>query len=270
MADFARIICSFCLNFRWGKTEDVMGRDRFFLVRMLYPVCGPVLCAAACALAGALGIGLDRLWGHRLLSAAVSVLAFYLIRGIRLFDGFCDLSEGLSYARHRSSEKAWDVIHSHSNGAFAILWAAVLLLLQFSVYNDLVAMPVMEGISLFFACGALSAAGVVFCHTGKTQYHPGTAFYPFQSFCNIREHVTTAVVCVCCCLPLFFFGSGPLWFGAAACVLLIAAAVLSARLTGRLIMRYLQGFNGDVFGFVPLAQSVLLPGIYILLRGVMP
>lgn len=267
MAAIIRDMLSFCLNVRW-RSADRLGQERFTTVSRHYPIFGPVLSAAACALSCAAGNLVFRICGYRLLSTAWMIFVFYLIRGIRLFDGFCDMSEGLSYARQRGAETAWDVIHSHSNGAFAILWALILMLGQFSTGAWLVSMPLAEGILPAFACGALSAAGIVFCHTKKTKYNPGSAFLPFLSFCDTGKQIRAAVVSGCCTLPLLLCSNSAVWFHLLIFVLLIMTTILSSRFLGWLIMHELKGFNGDVFGFVSLAQYVLLLSLYEVLYGV--
>ena len=246
-------ICSFCLNVRW-RSEDTLGRDRFPAVSRWYPVYGPVVCAAASGLTGAAGTLFCSLTSLRLPGAACMLLLFFLIRGIRLFDAYCDLSEGLTYAHDRDAEGAWKVIHSPSNGAFAILWAGMLLMILFCVCVYLVVLPVREAVSLSAACGALSAAGAVFCHTGETRYHQGSAFIPFASFCRRGEQMKTLSASGCCCLPLFTCTGFSLTYRIFVFLLLIGASFLTSRLAGRLVMRELKGFNGDVFGFISLVQ----------------
>ncbi len=250
-------VCCFCLNVRW-KSDDVLGRDRFLSVSRAYPVWGPLICGAACAVTGAAGVLFFRLSGLRLLSAAWMLLLFYLIRGIRLIDAFCDLSEGLTYARGRNAENAWNVIRSPSNGAFAILWTGILLLIQFCAGVYLVVLPAEKAVGLTLASGALSAAGCVFCHVKGASYQPGSAFSPFLAFCRAGNQIKAFIAAGCCCLPLFFFGSGSFPVRLAAFLFLIAAACLTSRLSGLLILRTLKGFNGDVLGFVSLMQHAFV------------
>ena len=261
-----RNILSFCLCVRF-RSDDALGRDLFADISRIYANLAPPVCGIASALAGVAGLLLLRLCGIPLLSAAVTLLIFYLLRGIKLIDGFCDLTEGLTYSVYRNKEKAWDVIHSQSNGSFAILWTALMLLVQCGSVVGLQTLSIRETIALFFACGALSAESVVFAHTKKTAYNEGTAFSPFRIFTRIGQQLTGAAVCIVCCIPLLFLGSGELYLRAGACAAICLATFVFSKLSGIYVIRRLGAVNGDLFGCLPLVMYTFLLCVYSICYG---
>ena len=59
---------------------------------------------------------------------------YYLLRGIKLIDGYTDLSEGLSVINRNTKniDEVWKIIRTPAKGSFGILWTVLLILFQYN------------------------------------------------------------------------------------------------------------------------------------------
>lgn len=239
-------------------------------VRRGFPLLAPLfgaLCGGAC---GVVGVFAVRLGLTSPVSAVLTLLAYCLLREIRLADGFCDLAEGLSYSLLRNSdrERVWAVIRSPQNGAFAMLWIGIALLSQFAVLDGFLRTGGWYAAAVLAFCGMLSEASAVFCHTKSAQYRPESAFVPFGALRNRNAQLTC--LGMCCALDVLFWWILRSEIPALLPVLLLPLTVALSRLFGALLLKRLGAFNGDVFGFVPLANVTLLLLFACLLQALLP
>ena len=267
MKESVRVLLLFYFGDSAHATELING-DRYTDVARGMPIAAPLVGVACGALYGCIGIGAMRVGLTSLVSAALTMTAFSLIRGVRLIDGFCDLSEGLSYAAFRNGdrERVWHIIRSPQNGSFAILWTCVVFILQLSALEALLRNGAWRTIGIFAACGAFSEASAVFVHGRSIFYREDSTFSPFGYLKSKSAQFLCLLGCGVCCSGIFLL----LRSVSLLILLLLAATIGASRLLEAIIFKRLGSYNGDVFGFVPLTVHTILLVCACAFVGVVP
>jgi cobalamin synthase len=122
--------------------------------------------------------------------------------------------------------------------------------------HALLALPVLEAVSLFTICAAASSHSLVSAHIGRQIYHSSSQFVSFGSKLKRRAFFLSSLVCAVLSFLLIAvhapFGFSALTAGA----ILIFSTALGLLL--RLLLRKtIVQYNGDVIGFVLLVAETL-------------
>jgi cobalamin synthase len=185
---------------------------------------------------------------------------YYLLRGLKLIDGYTDLSEGLSLThRHtKSVDEIWQVIRNSSNGAFGILWTVLLILFQFTLFKSLLTKPFFISIILFSMCGSASSLSVLVSHIGKNNYRADSDFWVFAE--EIKRYKSFFISLIIFLFSYFIVLNiiYPLNTVIAFLTVTSIAAIAIGGFLRVFIKKALKNFNGDFIGFNILVSETLL------------
>ena len=217
------------------------------------------LAAAGNLVVGLAAVVLRPFGAPPMVEVAALITVFYLVRGVRLIDGFADLSEGLwlGLGRRAPRDAVWAAIRSPANGAYGILSVGLVIIWQVALYLTLVALPSARMLTVLTVAGACGPLAVVAAHTGGNRYRLDSAFHGFGA--SLGRPIALALA-----LPAIAFAGWAIHWAAwtpAPAARMAAAQILGAVAAGvatrALTLRAAGAFNGDVIGFCTLAGEMV-------------
>ncbi len=231
---------------------EEIGRLYFWLSPLLGVVINGIGLIAAYSL---IFLGVDTN-----LAAIVLLVLFYLLRGLRLIDGYADLCDGISYyftRQDENAEKAWQIIRSPARGAFGFLWVGLLLISQWVLSSHLLNRSLAEMLTIYILCAASGSLAVLTAHLGKPAYRIDSGFdlmgiqlsRPVPWFILLDVFVITGIIF----WQTVFLSQIGVW--------LVLFTVLSGLFCGwilrAIVLGSLRGLNGDFIGFITLISETV-------------
>ncbi len=221
------------LPFGSKDSPEEMGRSTVY-----FPVVGLLI--------GLLLVGLNFLLGLFLPVMVVNILllvSLAIVSGAIHLDGFIDTCDGI--AGHKPVEKRWEVMHDSRAGAFGIVGAILLLILEYALLNSipgnlmtatLLIMPVVSRWAMVYAIVAFPYA---------RPEGLGKAFKPGAS--RLRLLIASIIT-----LALAIFSAwldGMTYYYIAGLVIMLAVWVIIV-LAALYFKRKFSGLTGDTYGAI--------------------
>ncbi len=223
-----------------------------------YAALAPPLSAAASGVAVLLLYPVAQASAPAPIQAVLLVTFFYLLRGVRLIDGFVDLGEGLwlGLGRRASHELVWAAMRSPANGAYGILSGGLLLAWHIALCLSLVTLPFVRLLSVVVVAGGCGPLAVVAAHAGRNRYRADSEFGSFADCLGPPFVLTFVWAGVVAGGWAILAAAWPAAWAAG----IVAAQTLAALVTGvatrAMTLRASGAFNGDVIGFATLAGDI--------------
>lgn len=198
--------------------------------------------------------------GHEIRSVAL-LTAYYLVRGIKLIDGYIDLSEGISYAAMRSKEKqdVWKVVRSPGSGSFGIVWGVILIVWQLALFKVLMNYGFGVVVGSLGLAGCLSGLALSLFHFRCNRYHPQSGFKFFGERIGELKAVLINLLISSGLAWLFLIALFPAYTALKLYALALISVLVIAFTLRLIVLKVLGAFNGDVIGFVVLiCEAVIL------------
>ena len=256
------------LSFYAGKIEPLAAGE-YELAGAGFPLAAPIVFGLCNAVTAAVLVLLRIATGSPLTAAALALVIYYLLKGVRLIDGYVDCAEGVTMAASRNvdHETIWNAIRSPGNGAFGILWVGLLVIVQFSLFHALSAQTVKESIAIFSLCAVLSSHALVSAHWGKQSYMQDSRFVSFGRRLDKKSFFLSLVISLAFSFLLIL-----MIYPLVESVIIACAAVVFSSLMGFLLKLLLHKtivhYNGDIIGAVLLvAENMALIAIVAALRA---
>ncbi len=234
-----------------SKREDSLDEIGGSIV--YYPIVGLII--------GIILAALNRLFGFLFPTAVVNgllIVSLVIISGALHLDGFIDTCDGI--AGHKPAEARWNVMHDSRTGAFGVVGAVLLLLMQYVSLNSvpaglmmatLVLMPVISRWAMVYAIFAYPYARPE--GLGKTIKQTAT----WQRF-------TAATVMALALSTGLAWLAGMSYFYLAGPVIMLGAWVIIT-IMAAFFKRMFAGLTGDTYGAINEIAEVCVLLIVILL-----
>jgi cobalamin synthase len=232
--------------FSGGAPDATIGWTYSWLAPPLYGLCNIAILL--------IGFTLSRAGMASGIVSVIVLVLYYCIRGLRLIDGFADLSDGLSLAltRPTTTEKAWDAIRNPTRGSFGILWVGLLLLGQVASLQALMEQPIPTALALFAISGSSGSLALLSAHLSSPPYHPQSSYAVFGKALARPQRFWLAVGEIL----VLGWASCLIVFKSLGSFLMVPLILLFSILVGRtlisLVLAKLGALNGDSIGFISL------------------
>ncbi|MDR2649841.1 MAG: adenosylcobinamide-GDP ribazoletransferase [Clostridiales bacterium] len=193
--------------------------------------------------------------GSVIFAAISSVLPLFLTGGIHM-DGFMDTVDALS--SHQSKERKLEIMKDSHTGAFAVMWCAAYLLLNFGIYHAL------------YQQTALWAAGVIFilsralCAAGALAF-PDARRGSSGILSAFTEHVKSRRPAIASlCILSLLCGTGMCLIGLRSGIAGVLTALAAFLIYWRVVIKEFGGITGDTCGFfIEFCEFLALFGLWL-------
>lgn len=223
---------------------------------VFFPFVGAVIALVIAAL-----IGISNYWNFSpAFFAALAVFLTVLISGGIHFDGYCDTIDALN--SHKDKDEKLRILKDPNAGAFAVIYTAALLLLQFGAWYEIFLSQrlVFLVFVAFFLSRSLAALAIVSFPCARTT-GLASVFADYASKKTVR--IIICVFIILCVLGMFYVAV----FGAIVAVLF---TLISFSCFYRMTNKEFGGITGDLAGFYIVIYETGILVIAAILGGVLP